>query len=86
MWTKLKEFFTTDRGEIVLHSIIALVLALLMDWMMDGYWELVGTAAIIAGFTIWELAQHNWRFGEMGAQSWKELLFPAVIVLIIYVL
>lgn len=84
MWTKLREFFESDLGEIVIHCVVAAVLMLLVDWWLDDYLELVGGVAIIMGFIVRELAQHEWKFSEMGIQSWKEWIYPAIIVLIIY--
>jgi len=84
MWTKIKDFFNTDLGEIILHCVIAAVLALLADWYFDDWREFVATIVIILGFIVRELAQHQWTFSEMGVQSWKEWIYPAIVAIIIY--
>lgn len=86
MFKKLIDFFNTDTGEIVLHCVVALVLASLVEWRLSGFWQLVADIAIVVGFIVRELWQHEWRFTEMGLQSWMEWLFPAAVVLIVYAL
>lgn len=87
MWSKIREFFYTDVGEIILHVIIAILLALLIKVFLDAtFFEIVFFVLLGAAFLIRELSQHEWKFTDMGRQSYLEFLFPWVAIILVFFL
>lgn len=78
------EFFYTDLGEIVLHTIIAACLAFLFKWIMPYGFEAAFDILLAAAFLIRELWQHDWRFNEMGQQSYLEFIIPWVFIVLVF--
>ena len=66
-------------GIAVLQGIVVIAFATLGHGLLAAIiW--LGCAAF---WFWWELRQHGWSFARMGAESWRELIAPDVVLLIV---
>ena len=66
---------TIDWVDIILHVVVAVIFVALVGLFVAPLLLAVVNAVF---WLVRELAQHNWKFSEMGGQSWLEFIAPAI--------